>query len=171
MNRAVGSCFIIDASQGLLWSCSHVVGETCGAVHTVGTGTGPGIAWRYKAEVIWTTPDQAQGGLDGALNANQNAGRRLASFLSRACRERISWDWTRIIFPFRYRHKTVTKAFLISCTNLCSGLVELVVVCLCVLGAVVRVCHEGLRLDHSWSFARFASRHFRQTAACRPTFP
>ena len=63
-----GSCFVIDAHNGLLWTCSHVVGQAIGTVWQLGMATAPGqqITWLYDAEVVYSTPPQPAG-LDGAL--------------------------------------------------------------------------------------------------------
>ena len=65
--RAIGSCFVIDAQRGLLWSCSHVVGEDIGRPWQIGmaSATGQPITWMYEARVVHSTPGQP--GLDGAL--------------------------------------------------------------------------------------------------------
>ena len=65
-NRVDGSCFVIDAEQGLLWTCSHVT-PTVGQVRQIGMAAAPGkpIAWMYEARVEHSTPGQP--GLDGAL--------------------------------------------------------------------------------------------------------
>jgi serine/threonine protein kinase/S1-C subfamily serine protease len=62
-----GSCFVIDASRGLLWTCSHVVGESVGQKWQIGMAAAPRqpIAWMYEARVVYSTPKQP--GLDGAL--------------------------------------------------------------------------------------------------------
>ena len=67
--RLYGSCFVIDAQCGLLWTCSHVVGQVPGTSVRIGAApdVGQPVAWIYAAQVIHTTPQQEQGGLDGAL--------------------------------------------------------------------------------------------------------
>ena len=67
--RVKGSCFVIDAQRGLLWSCSHVVGQQVGQTWQVGAAPAPGqpLVWLYEARVVHSTPPQEQAGLDGAL--------------------------------------------------------------------------------------------------------
>ena len=64
-----GSCFVIDAQRGLLWTCSHVVGQVPDTLVQIGAApdVGQPVAWIYAAQVIHTTPQQEQRGLDGAL--------------------------------------------------------------------------------------------------------
>ena len=66
-SNITGSCFVIDADCGLLWTCSHVVGEVVGQMCLIGMAAAPGqpIAWMYEARVVHSTPEQP--GLDGAL--------------------------------------------------------------------------------------------------------
>ena len=66
-DRVEGTCFVIDAVVGLLWSCSHVVGEVVGETWQIGMASAPGqpITWMYEARVVHSTPKQP--GLDGAL--------------------------------------------------------------------------------------------------------
>ena len=33
-DRAIGTCFVIDVDRGLLWTCSHVVGQVVGQLRT-----------------------------------------------------------------------------------------------------------------------------------------
>ena len=68
-DRAVGSCFVIDAQRGLLWTCSHIVGTGVGQTRQVGAAPAPGqrIAWQYEAVVLHSTQMQHQHGVDGAL--------------------------------------------------------------------------------------------------------
>ena len=64
-----GSCFVIDAQRGLLWTCSHVVGQVLGTSVRIGMAPDAGqpVAWIYTAQVVHTTPPDERGGLDGAL--------------------------------------------------------------------------------------------------------
>ena len=66
---STGTCFVIDAQRGLLWTCSHVVGQTLGSLVRIGMAPAElqPITWVYEAEVIFTTPAHSSGGLDGAL--------------------------------------------------------------------------------------------------------
>ena len=68
-NDVQGSCFVIDAERGLLWTCSHVVGVVVGETRQLGTSRAASepIVWMYEARVVHTTPIQSQQGLDGAL--------------------------------------------------------------------------------------------------------
>ena len=63
-----GSCFVIDAQRGLLWTCSHVVGQLVGETRQLGTSPAAGapVVWMYEAIVVLSTPPQGFG-LDGAL--------------------------------------------------------------------------------------------------------
>ena len=67
--RAVGTCFVIDADRGLLWTCSQVAGQVVGQVRQIGMAAAPGqpIVWMYEARVEHSTPEHNVGGLDGAL--------------------------------------------------------------------------------------------------------
>ena len=68
--RAIGSCFVIDAQRGLLWSCSHVVGQQVGQTWQVGAAppSGQPLVWLYEARVVHSTPPHDDhDGLDGAL--------------------------------------------------------------------------------------------------------
>ena len=64
-----GSSFVIDAQRGLLWTCSHVVGQVEGATVRLGMASDVNqpAAWIYEARVVHATPPQEQGGIDGAL--------------------------------------------------------------------------------------------------------
>ena len=66
--RVEGSCFVIDAQRGLLWTCSHVVGQLVGETRQLGTSPAAGepVVWMYEAVVVLSTPPQGLG-LDGAL--------------------------------------------------------------------------------------------------------
>lgn len=65
----MASCFVIDAQRGLLWTCSHVVGQEIGTSVRIGMARNAGepVAWIYAAEVVHTTPHWEDRGLDGAL--------------------------------------------------------------------------------------------------------
>ena len=69
-DRAVGTCFVIDANRGLLWSCSHVANmlpSAVGQTRQIGMAAAPRqpIKWMYEARVEHSTPKQP--GLDGVL--------------------------------------------------------------------------------------------------------
>ena len=55
-NRAEGSCFVIDADRGLLWTCAHVT-PTVGQTRQIGMAAAPGqpIVWMYEARVVHST--------------------------------------------------------------------------------------------------------------------
>ena len=74
-----GTCFVIDAEKGLLWTAAHVLGEECinsvGELRHIGMPAvdGAAIKWIYTAEILCSTGAQSHkpannfDNVDGAL--------------------------------------------------------------------------------------------------------
>ena len=62
--RGFGTCFVIDADRGLLWTCSQVAGQVVGQMRQIGMAAAPGqpVVWMYEARVEHSTPEQLWGG-------------------------------------------------------------------------------------------------------------